>query len=389
MTLVWKREKRGSPQTHAFIIGVGAYRHPPGGKSSKRTTPGYGLKQLTSPPLSARAFADWLLSEYHHPEAPLGSVELLLSEQVSTPYQLPDGRDVSVQPATIAAIHGAFQKWFDRCQQYSDNIAIFYFCGHGVMIQGDHILLAEDFGTSPFQPFANAINFDSFRRGMAQCQIRAQYFFVDACSDVLLPGLNIERACANSLIQPRWTDPDALALVLKASPYGQSAYGQPGQVGLFTQALLCCLQGLACVYETGEWVVTTDSLGSVVPRVMNRLYSLQGVPHQNPSCSNSLGHQRVHVRQTPPLIPLTIRFDPQHAMADAQLTLTSWSNQTWQASREPFPNDWVFDNIEPGHYDLRATFQAGGYLPIWEKLWVMPPGPEPWPDPIRCRTSNP
>lgn len=389
MTLVWKREKRGAPQTHAFIIGVGAYRHLSGGKSSRLVIPDYGLQQLTSPPLSARAFVDWLLSEYHHPEAPLGSVELLLSEEVSTPCQLPGGRCVSVQPATMAAINRAFKVWFDRCQQHSDNIAIFYFCGHGVMIQGDQILLAEDFGASPFQPFANAINFDSFRRGMAQCQIRAQYFFVDACSDIPIPGLNIERACANPLIQPRWTDHDAVALVLKASPYGQSAYGQPGQVSLFTQALLRSLQGLACVHEAGEWVVTTYSLESVVTKVMNRLNSLQGGPYQHPFCSNSLGHQRVHVRQTPPLIPLIIRFDPQHAIADAWLALTSVSDLTWQANRAPYPDDWVLDDIEAGSYDLSATFQKDRYLPIEKNhLWVMPPGPEPYPNPIPCRTPN-
>ena len=49
------------PATHALVIGVGDYPHLNGG-SEKRTEQHDGMEQLTSPPISARLFASWLMS---------------------------------------------------------------------------------------------------------------------------------------------------------------------------------------------------------------------------------------------------------------------------------------------------------------------------------------
>src|SRR5688572_29148314 len=60
----------GGPATHALVIGVGAYPHLNGG--SGRLSPQHdGMEQLTSPPISARQFASWLMSEFNHPQKPL------------------------------------------------------------------------------------------------------------------------------------------------------------------------------------------------------------------------------------------------------------------------------------------------------------------------------
>ena len=50
------------PATHALVIGVGDYPHLNGG-TKKRTDQHDGMEQLTSPPISARQFASWLLSD--------------------------------------------------------------------------------------------------------------------------------------------------------------------------------------------------------------------------------------------------------------------------------------------------------------------------------------
>jgi hypothetical protein len=47
------------PATHALVIGVGAYPHLIGGTG--RTKYNDGMGQLTSPPISARLFASWLM----------------------------------------------------------------------------------------------------------------------------------------------------------------------------------------------------------------------------------------------------------------------------------------------------------------------------------------
>ena len=100
MTLVLhKPEIR--PATHAFVVGVGRYTFLDGGAHPAAKVAGWGLKQLSSPPLSATAIADFLLGELDNPKAPLGSVELLLSPEGR--YRAPTGgASHAVDPATTA-----------------------------------------------------------------------------------------------------------------------------------------------------------------------------------------------------------------------------------------------------------------------------------------------
>jgi hypothetical protein len=66
--------------THALVIGVGSYPHLLGG-SGALCEDNEGLAQLTSPPVSARKFADWLICSFANPDKPLASVALLISEE--------------------------------------------------------------------------------------------------------------------------------------------------------------------------------------------------------------------------------------------------------------------------------------------------------------------
>jgi hypothetical protein len=99
--LLWDRVKPGVVQTHVLVIGVGHYRHLPGGDGP--IVPAdreYGLGQLTSLPISARAFAKWMLTNYENPVAPIGSVDLLLSERPTKSFKLPGRKSARVGSAT-------------------------------------------------------------------------------------------------------------------------------------------------------------------------------------------------------------------------------------------------------------------------------------------------
>jgi hypothetical protein len=98
------------------------------------------LKQLSSPPLSAVALASWFLGRqnptpgatgFHNPNAPLATVEMLFSP--SQPYTRPDSAEVLVEAATRANIAQGFERWLERAAAHDENVAVFYFCGHGVM----------------------------------------------------------------------------------------------------------------------------------------------------------------------------------------------------------------------------------------------------------------
>ena len=57
----------GQPVTHAIVIGVGDYPHLVNGTGTLTNKNG-GLKQLSSPPESARTFCNWLLDDFHNPD---------------------------------------------------------------------------------------------------------------------------------------------------------------------------------------------------------------------------------------------------------------------------------------------------------------------------------
>lgn len=79
------------PATHAIVIGVGAYPHLIGG-AGPLTNRNEGMAQLSSPPLSARALAEWLIESLHDPSKPLATVALLLSESDPRPFWQPQDR---------------------------------------------------------------------------------------------------------------------------------------------------------------------------------------------------------------------------------------------------------------------------------------------------------
>jgi hypothetical protein len=125
--------------THVFIIGVGEYRSLIGGKG-KVLEKTMGLKQLSSPPVSAEALASWFLGRqglshaqvgFHHPGAPLATMEMLLSPP--QPYTQPGGSEVLIDTASNYNIAQGFDRWVERAAANDNNIAVFYFCGHGVM----------------------------------------------------------------------------------------------------------------------------------------------------------------------------------------------------------------------------------------------------------------
>lgn len=146
MTTVVDKKVHG-PALHAFVIGVGHYRHLPGGSGTILKNP-LGLDQITEPPLSARAVLEWLTRDYYpHSEGPpLGSIELLLSQHGGYQY-----KGAAVDEATLPNAEAAAYSWYQKCDSRHGNVAFFYFCGHGLQRDKQYLLL-EDFGQAPMNP---------------------------------------------------------------------------------------------------------------------------------------------------------------------------------------------------------------------------------------------
>src|SRR3954465_78759 len=91
------------PATHVIAIGVGAYAHLANG-SGPESPHGEGMGQLTSAPLSVKAFTDWVIENFDDAR-PLASVRLLASGLADEEYTNPKTHAKhAVQRATLANV---------------------------------------------------------------------------------------------------------------------------------------------------------------------------------------------------------------------------------------------------------------------------------------------
>lgn len=236
----------GAAGLHAFIIGISAYPHLPGGsgRTADRT---YGLKQLSTFALSAYQMYTWLTSSETLLPKPLSTCRMLLSPSPSEIAKRP-GLNSQTDRATTKAFLREALEWRRDVARRQDGIGLFYFAGHGVH-SGGEILLLEDFGDGLGDDFANAISLNSVFDGTAPSMLfpdiaRQQFYFIDACR--VVPEM------VSGVAEPKPTAafPGLLSLrdnrtapIFFATPIGGVARGLPGDDTLFSRALMKALSG--------------------------------------------------------------------------------------------------------------------------------------------------
>jgi Caspase domain len=357
---------REQAQTHVLIIGVNDYPHLPGGaKYDEWPTKHFGLEQLTSPVVSAQALADWLLTSHYNPDVPLGSIELLLSPAMYTPSDSAaakllsaPGSSIPVEPAELAAIKIATGRWYQQSNQHRDNIALFYFCGHGLEAS-DRYLLPSDYGANPLNWTDNLINFTVTHLNMQGCRAKTQCFFLDACRDK--PGELQIAAATNKmgqvLIGPQLgSSLNRDAPIFHAAAPGKSAAGAPWQTSYFTQALLACLNGMGSRYPDGEYApVDHESLGTALKELIARETTLK-LQCDMDGPSNLQSAVDLHLAPMPVKVLTSILCQPLEAHEAARISVTDVTGE--YISRETTDkNPWKLA-MTAGKCTLRAEFDS-------------------------------
>lgn len=247
-------ESKDQPLLHALIIGIDHYPYL-GPKGIARKLP--PLDNLSSPSISANALASWLVEHKSWlSDAKLGSVDLIVAPVP------PAGHAPKALAGSLETIGEAFDGWFDRCNTNTQNVALFYFCGHG--LQKDNLLLlAENFGSVKNAPWMHAIDFDATYRGMSNCSAQTQYFIIDACrqwsqgllQDLNTSGVSLLRADIRNQ-RPR------TAVKLYGAASSLAAFGDTsGKPSRLARAVLACFEGKAAMKANGKWCVGVDRIG--------------------------------------------------------------------------------------------------------------------------------
>jgi len=367
MTLIVPDDGSPEPRTHALVIGVGRYRHlPGGGEEVPQALEHVGLlKQLTSPPHSAIAFAGWLREAGAALRAPLGSLDLLVSPAPAQPDVIP--ADMAAAPATMANIQRAYNEWRARCDRNEDNIAIFYYCGHGAE-KAEQYLLAEDFGQNPLNPWLGAFAFDSTRLAFNASRAKTQCFFVDACRR-LTSGMLVNEPNAMALEVQNLLAPEcAFNLTMKASAKNEVALGPKRGVSYFTQALLRAFNGAAATQGPRGWIVETGPLAAHITAIMRLIKASEGFPQR---CSSQVTDSTDLLAVQAPRVPVWLGCRPEQANPVAKLSCL-------RRDVVPHPPDeheggpWTFE-VAPGMYIASASFAGDEFRPAQADVIAVPP----------------
>lgn len=329
-------------RAHAIVIGVGRYNDP-------------SIPTVTTSVRGAWAFTEWLLTEYTHPNRPLGSVELLLSATNDPGDYMPSpsaalrigvatGSTLPGEAATFGNIQVAYTRWLERARQHSQNAALFYFSGHGLWKNKPYPLPEDAQIASNTQPFARLINIADTVIDQATYQPGLQCYFVDACQT--LPTQLLENTTAEPgtvLNQPNngaWVERD-VHLYYGSRP-GRAAYGPADAPPFFTQELLECLRkrGAQTNPIGGKWIVSTASLREALGAAANRRSVQEKVKLQFLDKSENVGlsNELCHLSEMPEVFVRLFCYPP-HTFADAHLFVEPTGAP--RTERAPSaPNEW-------------------------------------------------
>ncbi|UPT92467.1 caspase family protein (plasmid) [Bradyrhizobium barranii subsp. apii] len=375
MTLVWGdplHPPGAGQRTHAFIVGVGRYRHLFGGVAPTQGIPALG--QLTSPPISARALAEWFIKgRLADAPAPLGSVELLLSDRTGQNFA-----DTQVADATSQNIHTAFGQWKVRCDANPNNVAVFYFCGHGLQ---KHVmsLLPEDFAVSKDNLWKDTIDFSTTYNGMARCKAGTQLFIIDACRELSQAAIMDEDFGGTALISPRLGEHNLrTAPMLFGTKVGLQAFGDRNGVSRLTEALIDCLEGLGATEAGANWVIDTQHLGTNVQRLVKHQNEVQKIPEQHrqvvvPDGESANGPQSLRVFPAGSLPNVIVKLGCIPDSIEQEVTFFADPDQ---GPRRPAPGKgpWI-TKLPAGRYVFGCSFDLPeGHIAVpAPRAYVIPP----------------
>jgi len=382
MSLYWPDDAAAvstEPRLHALVVAVGDYPYLSGPKATPEGKK-FGLKPLTTTIHTGARIAAWLtaglpgfarddLNGYRNTGCPLGSVEVVYSPPDGTSVLTrPDGTPVAVGPATMADIKAAVTAWFNRCSAHPDNIALFYFAGHGISTTAQFLLASDFYAPGVLDPWENCIDFTGLRQGMRKCKAKTQLFFVDACRERPFDATVQVNPKGQSLVGGAvWSDPPPAATgTYYAAAEGLKAYGPADGPTYFATAVLDALEGAGAGREKGtrKWLVDTFSLaGALGPlteylKDEHQLSSLTCSPHPegNPAPINY--PVRGYVR---------VKVGCKDAAKNSQLALqlTRLPDDFTSAKDEPRP--WR-GKLAPGDWRIQMKFDSFDPLDLSETL---------------------
>lgn len=267
-------DQSNGPGVRAIVIGVGKYPY----------ARNWDLRDLSTATVSALEFALWLKENLNYPDRPLKYLDVLISAPRDWGSQEP--QEISAKKSRLSpswdykttnfeTIKQGIQNWSQKCDCSREEVAIFYFCGHGIEHNSVIALLAEDFQARDRDTefYLTSLDLRNFHQGTARFKAKNKYFFIDSCrSDPhQLVGYEINPAPVIKPQADRKHPGDAP--IYLATKNSEQAWGQSNQVSQFTNAIIRALNGAAGeigIYNSQKkWVIRSSELLKGIRKILN------------------------------------------------------------------------------------------------------------------------
>ncbi|RXF72858.1 caspase family protein [Hansschlegelia zhihuaiae] len=375
-SLVFEDPDPQAAGTHVLVIGVSAYDHLLGGRE-ERPELADGMQQLKSAASSARAVADWFLSEFFNAGKPLRSLALLLSEAAPAPFpHARVGAAVTPPAATIGNVTDAVDYWLTRASTNPENMVIFFFAGHGVSTS-DPLLFLQDFGRRVQDRYAGSINLNDFVVAMRTKTPGRQLFLIDSCRTIAKTSLALAGAHRGvALVSPTDVAGTGQSLALQSVHHATTefapAFGERAGVSLFTDALLRAFRGGGAQAHIA-WKIGTSGLEQALGAYVARAAAGHGVT-QLPE--RSRGSFFEISAPTKIEIPLHVSFDQEDAWGDVhQLEARCGAGVSASWTSDPLQPIIEWSCVVPHReHRVAAVFRQGAaYSHSPEIVMVAPP----------------
>lgn len=313
------------------------------------------MKQLTSPPISARALASWLIENFQNDTKPLGTIQLLISEPGDIcEFESPaNGISTAVESANLDNIEEALNHWIDLADMDLDNQVIFYFCGHGMSKGASMVLLPEDFGRAN-NAFRHAIDLMNIYDALDQYQAQQQVFFVDACRT---PSEEYNFNNGQPLLQVRERSAEGTrsAPIYFSTIAGEYSHGRPNSVSLFTNALLDCLSDFGADRNDGRWNVTNIGLLTGIDHLLTYYTEAEiGYVVQVPDTVEVRGRFTIHSPQQIPKAIMYVVGDPEVVFQGSKIVCEDDTNRQISEPNGDDSYERIFFNVTSGSFRLEA-----------------------------------
>ncbi|CAN5496712.1 hypothetical protein BH10ACT7_BH10ACT7_24690 [soil metagenome] len=331
MANIMTRRRTTAPSTHALVIGVSDYPFADGPRASEFGE-SMGISNLSSAARAASDVADWLLSEYANPDAPLGSLRVLLApargEKLNKSISARvAGRRIA---ATRAAVQADLKAFREACRANEDNVGIVYVAGHGIQLnKRGAVVLLTDFGDPRhLNELDGAIDVVGCHNAMDEAgTARTQIWFSDACRQLPDVARRFETLTGALTLSEGNGRADASPMFLAASTR-ESAFAEKGKSTLFARCLLDALRATALVGPDDGcpvWHVGSSQLGRVLPAAVRSAAAAHG-EDQTVDIMGSANEVILQRFDRVPHVEIVVELDPGDVTPAPDVTLQFGGN---------------------------------------------------------------